>query len=90
MRVLKRHILQSINTINAIKGIKEPRLGSPGSYSLSEAYGGCSLHKVVNAGGGVEDVFRCGHVPKKELMYRIQAFIHGLLEPRKPNGDFRS
>ena len=49
-----------------------------GNYHLSYAYGGVSLHRINNEGGGISDVFRCGHVPKRELYQRMQAFISGL------------
>lgn len=49
-----------------------------GCYHLSGAYGGVSLHQMDNKSGGVRDVFRCGHVPKRDLYNRISAFIDGL------------
>lgn len=49
-----------------------------GNYHLSGAYGGKSLHRMVGAGGGITDVFGCGHVPKRELYNRMHAFIRGL------------
>lgn len=49
-----------------------------GNYHLSGAYGGVSLHRMDNKSGGVEDVFRCGHTTKKDLFYRMKAFIDGL------------
>ena len=49
-----------------------------GCYHLSHAYGGVSLHRMHNEGGGVEDVFGCGHVPKRELSERMFAFLKGL------------
>lgn len=49
-----------------------------GNYHLSHAYGGVSLHRMLTDGGGIEDVFRCGHVPKRELYNRMHRFIAGL------------
>ena len=51
-----------------------------GVYHLSWAYGGVALHKMSKTPGctGVEDVFRCGHVSKKELHNRMHAYIEGL------------
>ena len=49
-----------------------------GNYHLSYAYSGVSLHKMVNQAGGVQDVFRCGHIPKRDLYNRIWAFIDGM------------
>jgi len=48
-----------------------------GNYHLSGAYGGVSLHRMSNEGGGVSDVFRCGHVPKRELAEKMWAFLAG-------------
>lgn len=49
-----------------------------GNYHLSEAYGGYALHRMHNESGGVEDVLRCGHVPKAELQRLLFAFICGI------------
>lgn len=49
-----------------------------GAYVLDGAYGGWELHRMATAGGGVSDVFFCGHVPKRELYGRMQAFLRGL------------
>ena len=48
-----------------------------GVYVLDGAYGGWSLERIVGESGGVSDVFRCGHVPKRELYDRMQAFLDG-------------
>ena len=50
----------------------------PGNYHLSRAYGGFCLHQMVNEGGGVRDVFSCGHVPARDLANRMHAFLSGL------------
>mgnify|MGYP005857440173 CR=1 FL=1 len=60
----------------------------PGNYHLDHAYGGVCLHQMAPS-GGVEDVFRCGHVPKRELYERISAFIDGYqqaLDDHNPEG----
>ena len=49
-----------------------------GNYHIDGAYGGVSLHQMVNDGGGIRDVFSCGHVPKRELFDRICAFMEGI------------
>jgi len=46
-----------------------------GNYHLSGDYGGHALHKMVTDGGGVSDVFGCGHVTKRDLSARISAMI---------------
>lgn len=49
-----------------------------GNFHLSWAYGGVSLHRIVNDKGGISDVFSCGYVPKRDLDNRMWAFITGL------------
>jgi hypothetical protein len=54
----------------------------PNIYSISYAYGGASLHRncTADANGeshGVHDVFGSGHMPKRELYERMQAFLRG-------------
>jgi hypothetical protein len=49
-----------------------------GNYHLDGAYGGVSLHRMENEHGGVSDVFRCGHISKRDLYERMHAFLAGL------------
>lgn len=49
-----------------------------GAFYIDGAYGGVTLYRMVTAGGGVSDVFSCGHVPKRDLYGRLRAFIRGL------------
>ena len=49
-----------------------------GNFHISGAYGGYALHRMVTEGGGVTDVFSCGHVPARELADRMYAFVRGL------------
>ena len=51
-----------------------------GNYHLSHAYGGVSLHRMVNDGGGVSEPLRTGHISKRELSERLYAFIYGIEE----------
>lgn len=48
-----------------------------GHYCLDGAYGGVSLHRTVNDGGGVNDVLSCGHVTKRHLYELMHAWIRG-------------
>ncbi len=43
----------------------------------NRAYGGVALYQVVNESGGVVDVLRSGHVTKRDLWNRMQAFLRG-------------
>ncbi len=54
----------------------------PGAYVLDGAYGGYALHRNCDIGTdgeshGVSDVFG-GHMPKRELYDRMQAFLRGV------------
>jgi hypothetical protein len=49
-----------------------------GNYHLDYAYGGVALEQMVNIHGGVNSVFGCGYVTKRDLYNRMQAFIAGL------------
>jgi hypothetical protein len=49
-----------------------------GNFHISGAYGGYSLHRMVNTGGGVSDVFNCGHMKARELADRMYAYERGI------------
>jgi hypothetical protein len=50
----------------------------PGNYHLSGAYGGVNLCQMATEGGGTKNVFYCGHVPKRDLADRIDAYMSGI------------
>ena len=50
-------------------------VGQIGNYHLSGAYGGVCLHQTMTEGGGVRDVFSCGHVTKRDLYNRMSAYL---------------
>lgn len=56
----------------------ERHVAQIGNYHLSGAYGGYALHRMGNESGGISDVFRCGHVAKRDLSNRISAMIAGI------------
>ncbi len=49
-----------------------------GNFHISHAYGGVCLHRMCNEGGGVTAPLGLGHVTKRELWDRMQAFANGL------------
>jgi hypothetical protein len=49
-----------------------------GHFTLSHAYGGVCLHRIVNDGGGCSTPIVHGHIPKRELFEQMHAFIKGL------------
>jgi hypothetical protein len=54
-----------------------------GNYHISGAYGGVNLCQMTNESGGVRNVFSCGHVPKRDLFNRIDAYIAGIREQQE-------
>ena len=49
-----------------------------GNYHLSQAYGGVCVHQMSNENGGVREPIWSGHVPKREALERLSAFIRGM------------
>jgi hypothetical protein len=88
MRITQRDLEAVVKRINSITNNPESpwtrnketglNIASIGCYHLSGAYGGVSLNQMASDGGGVRDVFRCGHITKRDLYERMQAFITGL------------
>lgn len=85
-RITLSHLTAIIARINRAAGTPaEPyALGAdgrhhaqPGCYHLSRAYGGFCLHQIATEGGGVRDVFSCGHVPARDLANRMFAYLAG-------------
>ena len=92
MRVTYRDLEAVCNRINDMTGSPKAswtkqadgkHKSNIGNYHLSGAYGGYALHRMVSDGGGVEDVLRSGHVPKRELYERMHAFIEGLYHAKE-------
>ncbi len=49
-----------------------------GNWHLYEAYGGVCVHRMANKSGGVTTPIWNGHVPKREAIGMLLAFIAGL------------
>jgi len=49
-----------------------------GNYYLSMQNGGYALYRIVNEGGGINDIFSRGHGTKRELYEMICAYISGI------------
>lgn len=92
-RITNADLHDRIRTINELSGTPlEPYsrdeeskriVHNAGCYHLSLAYGGAALHQIDPvSGSGVLDVFRVGHVPKRDLLARLDAFIAGILAER--------
>lgn len=49
-----------------------------GALDVSGAYGGWSVQRLVNEGGGVTDVFGYGHVPARQMCEWLDAACRGI------------
>jgi hypothetical protein len=88
MRITRKHLQPAIDRLNretnspaspwARRDEDGRRRANIGNYHLSQAYGGFSLHRMVNESGGVSDVFSCGHVPARDLYNQLHAFLRGI------------
>lgn len=52
--------------------------GNIGSHYISGAYGGVNLARIVNEAGGSTNPLSFGHIPKRDLYNRMQAYLCGL------------
>ena len=78
-RVTEKDLNIIVSRLNQLTGYgRSPDYSVIGSYTIDYAYGGVSLHKYCNEHGAVSDVFRCGHIPKRDLYHRICAYIDGI------------
>jgi hypothetical protein len=55
-----------------------------GNYHLSRAYGGFALHRMVTDGGGVSSPLHTGHIPARDLLNRMHAYLAGIDAARRP------
>jgi hypothetical protein len=55
-----------------------------GNFHLSRAYGGFALHRMVTNGGGVSSPLHTGHIPARELLDRMHAYLAGIDAARRP------
>ena len=83
-RITEAQLQAIVDRLNRITGSPaEPYVNGKaqiGNYHLSHAYGGVSLHRMHNDGGGVSSPLSVGHVTKRELAGLMYAFIAGINE----------
>ena len=85
-RITEKQLQAVVDRINRITNspmvpyakVGDKYVAQIGNYHLSHAYGGVSLERMSNDGGGVTQPFGCGHVSKRDLYNRMQAFLSGL------------
>jgi hypothetical protein len=89
-RITEKHLQALCDRLNRITNSPETPykkdgnqfIAQIGNYHLDFAYGGVELVRMSNLGGGVDNPLRTGHVPKRELYNRMQAYIAGMEEKR--------
>ena len=54
-----------------------------GNFHLSRAYGGFALHRMVTDGGGVSSPLHTGHIPARDLLNRMHAYLAGIDAARR-------
>jgi hypothetical protein len=85
-RITEKHLQGLCDRLNRLTGspiepyslIDGRHVAQVGNYHISHAYGGVSLHRMHNLGGGVSEPLYTGHVSKRELAGRLHAFILGI------------
>jgi hypothetical protein len=83
-RITLKDLQKLVDRINTIKGVplkpwedKDGKFAANiGNYHLDGAYGGYALHQMMTTGGGIKDILT-GHMTKRDLYNRMQAFICG-------------
>jgi len=80
-RITQRDLEALVRRLNVIAGHgTAPKYSTIGAYCLDYAYGGVSLERYMNEQGGVDDIFRCGHITKRDLYNRICAYLAGMCD----------
>ena len=85
-RITQKDLENRVRTINELTGSPiEPSTrengvykSNPNNYHLSYAYGGVTLYRMSNEGGGVNTPLSCGYVTKRELYGLLGSFINGI------------
>lgn len=85
-RVTEKELKSLVDTLNKITNqpaeqysqIEGSYKANVGNYHLSFAYGGVTLHQMVNDGGGVTTPLGGGYFTKRELAGKLRAFIAGI------------
>ena len=87
-RITRSFLDAKAATINSMTGspaepyrtVDGKAVANKGNYHISGAYGGYSLHRMATEGGGVSDVFNCGHMPARQLAAIMSAYTAGLYD----------
>ncbi len=80
MRITEGFLKKQVCILNKAVGIENPEWNTIGAYRLNYENNGVTLHKIISKSGGVENVFRRGHMPKRELLELIFVYEIGIFE----------
>ncbi len=78
IRITQKHLEAKVDRLNRMAGFDNPPYSTVGAFCLDYAYGGVELHRYVNEHGAITDIFRMGHMPKRELYDLICAYEVGI------------
>jgi hypothetical protein len=90
-RITIKNLNEIVNTLNRITNSpNEPykkdesgmRRAQVGSYYIGQAYGGYTLLRIINSGGGCNQPLASGYIPARELCEHINAYIRGLRDAK--------
>ena len=90
MRITQKDLQATCDRINRMLDkplepyarIEGKLVANVGCYHLDNANGDVALYQMASEGGGVRDILD-GHMPKRDLYERMQAFIKGIEEVKK-------
>ena len=66
------------NPLNRFEMVDGKYRSQIGNHYLSMQNGGYALYRIVNEGGGINDIFSRGHGTKRELYGMICAYTSGI------------
>lgn len=87
MRITKKILKSKLDTLNELLGVpktayskdKNGKLSANiGTHYLSSGYGGVTVNRIINEGGGVTCPLGHGYVSNRELADKISAYIDGI------------
>lgn len=90
MRITKKHLKTLCDRLNKVTDspmtsytrIDGKPVSNVGNYHISHSYGGVCLHRMSNEGGGIYCPIMNSHVPKRELLNLMYAYLNGLQETK--------
>ena len=85
-RITIRHLEYQLRILNGHFGIYEPEWDTVGHFTVSFAYGGCQIERIINSGGAVRDISLRG--TKREVYEQLRSINKVLRELNDDLEDF--